>query len=265
MNHERTKQSEAPELDWGQLIQTALDTSGSVGDVYNRFYNYSFLNQMFLLMQGVREPVATYKRWQNLGRQVLRGSKAHAIVRPIVIEHKDDDGEVTDKMLRFKIVKCLFTASQTEGDDLPPVETAGWDANQALGALAIRRVPFELLDGNTQGYSYKRELAINPVAADTTHTLLHEIGHIVLGHTADDPAAHAEYAAHRGLKEFQAEATAYLTLKELEWLTPDSATHSRGYIQAWLRGERPDDRAIRAVFSATDLVLKAGRPPASRE
>jgi len=37
------------------------------------------------------------------------------------------------------------------------------------------------------------------------------------------------------------------------------ATHSRGYIQGWLKDERPPDKAIREVFSATDQILKAGR------
>jgi hypothetical protein len=36
----------------------------------------------------VREPVATYKRWQAIGRQVLKGSKAAEIVRPITITRK---------------------------------------------------------------------------------------------------------------------------------------------------------------------------------
>src|SRR4051812_16570665 len=117
MNHEQSRQEGNRELDWQRLIETALATPGSVGDVYNRFYNYSFLNQMFLLMQGVVEPVATYKRWLGLGRQVMRGSKAHAIVRPIVIEKKDDDGEMSDKRLAFKVVRCLFGVSQTEGDE----------------------------------------------------------------------------------------------------------------------------------------------------
>jgi len=82
--------------------------------------------------------------------------------------------------------------------------------------------------------------------------------HIVLGHTAPRPAADQQ-AAHRGEREFQAEATAYLTLNELERLTPKSATHSRGYIQHWMNAERPSDRAIRQVFASTDAILRAGR------
>jgi hypothetical protein len=258
MNDTTTKKPTRREIDWTQLIETALTTPGSVGNVYNRFYEYSFLNQMLLRIQGVHEPVATYQRWQTIGRQVLRGSKAHAIVRPIVIDKKNENGEVEDQMLRFRLVNCLFTVSQTDGAELPPIDLPGWDLDHALTALDIRRVPYELIEGNTQGYSWRREFAVNPVAVDPTHTTFHELGHIVLGHTAPDTAV--QYATHRGLMEFQAEATAYLTLNELEQLSELTASHSRGYIQGWLRDQRPSDNAIRQVFTATDMLLKAGRP-----
>jgi len=50
-----------------------------------------------------------------------------------------------------------------------------------------------------------------------------------------------------------------MTRPQLGQLTDEMATHSRGYIQDWLKGERPPDKAIREVFTATDLILKAGR------
>ncbi|TMD69892.1 MAG: DUF1738 domain-containing protein, partial [Chloroflexi bacterium] len=81
MSHEL--QSEQRTIDWGKVIEEALTAPGNLGDTYNRFYQYSFFNQMLLRLQGVNEPVATYKKWQELGRQVLKGSRAKEIVRPI--------------------------------------------------------------------------------------------------------------------------------------------------------------------------------------
>ena len=132
-----------------------------------------------------------------------------------------------------------------------------WDLDTALQRLAIRLVPFDALSGNLQGYSRGRDIAINPIAVNPPKTRFHEIGHVVLGHTA--PEALAEYQTHRGVMEFQAEASAYLTMNELEQLDEATATRSRGYVQTWLRGERPPERAIRDVFVATDKILKAGR------
>lgn len=257
MTNEQLSTRVSKEIDWGKLIEVAIETPGGVGNVYNRFYEYSFLNQMLLRMQGVDEPVATYKRWQEMGRQVLKASKAHAIVRPVLVSRQNESGDKESSIAGFKVVNCLFAASQTTGDDLPEVELPGWDLTTALTKLDVKRRPYELLDGNTQGYSVGREYAINPVAADPTRTTFHELGHIVLGHTEGDDAK--EYATHRGVLEFQAEATAYLTMNELDRLTRESAFHSRGYIQTWLQDERPDDAAIRSVFKATDVILKAGR------
>lgn len=247
-------------LEWPALLEEALTVEGSIGHTFNRFYRYSYLNQIFLRRQGAYEPVATYNKWKELGRQVLKGERAFAIVRPITVKTKelDEQGDEAEMIQRrFKIVRALFQVSQTEGDELPEVETPGWDEATALDKLSIHHVPFNDLDGNLQGYSYGREFAINPVAVHPTKTKFHELGHIVLGHTV--PGNEEEYLEHRGLFEFQAESTAYLSMNEVGQLTPETASNSRGYIQGWLRGEeRPDDSAIRQVFVATDQILRAG-------
>src|SRR4051794_28136391 len=79
----------------------------------------------------------------------------------------------------------------------------------------------------------------------------------MLGDTTDEQLA--EYRQHRGIFEFRAQAVAHLALNELGLLTEETAMHSRGYIQSWTKGERPPDKAIKEVFSATDRILKAGR------
>jgi antirestriction protein ArdC len=215
---------------------------------------------MFLRMQGVTEPVATYKRWQTLGRQVVKGAKAKSIVRPITVTKKNEvTGEVEGTFTRFKPVKCLFTASDTRGDPLPPVpEPPSWNVATALEELNIKQVPFDQLDGNIEGYSFERNFAIDPVAAYPLKTTFHEMAHIVLEHTT--PRSMQEYLTHRGVKEFQAEATAYLAMNELEVITPEAATVSRGYVQGWLGGDvRPSDTVIRQVFAATNEILVSGR------
>lgn len=258
------KAAPAPqEVEWSQLLEEALTMPGSLGNTYNRFYTYSFLNQVLLFQQGVREPVATYKRWADMGRQVQRGSKAKAILRPITVKLKDelDDQGQPKQITKFKMVNCLFTASETEGDDLPEYEPPEWNEERALGALAINRVAFNMLDGNTAGYSYDRNVAVSPVAMYPFKTLAHELGHVVLGHTS--PEQINEYKTHRGVMEFQAEGTAYLVMNELEVPQAEwNPSESRAYVQTWLRGEQPDDKRIKQVFSATDAILKAGRQEA---
>lgn len=239
-------------------MEEALTMPGHLSSIYNRFYTYSFNNQILLWMQGVTEPVATFNRWKEMGRHVKKGSKAKAILRPITIKLKDevDDQGNPRQITKFKLVNALFTVSETEGDELPEFVPPEWSQERALSELGITVVPFESLDGNAQGYSYERKVAINPVAAYPLKTMFHELGHVVLGHTAPDQ--NEEYKLHRGVKEFQAEATAYLCMNDVGATEHMDAAGSRGYIQHWLRGETPPDTAIREVFKAVDTILKAG-------
>jgi hypothetical protein len=244
-------------LPWQRLLETALTAEGQLGAQYSQFYKYSYLNEVYLRMQGIHEPVATYARWKAIGRQVLKGAKAKEIIRPIYVTHETEEGDTEQRLVGFKPVRCIFTLSETTGADLPATELPAWDLVRALGALGIREVPFESLNGNVQGYSHGTEFAINPIAVRPNKTRFHELAHIILGHTLQHH--YGEYATHRGIMEFQAEAVAYLAMNELGQLDEETASTSRGYIQHWLRDERPPDQAIREVFTATDLILKAGR------
>jgi hypothetical protein len=251
-------------LDWPRLMDEALTAPGHLGDTYSRFHDYSLTNMMLFRMQGVFEPVAPFSRWKSLGRHVLRGTRAKDVLVPVLItepvpadETVEEKRERVARLVGFKVMRAVFGLSDTDGPDIPPVPTPGWDLEQALGKLGIREEPFASASGNTQGYAHGVEFAINPIAVNPTKTRFHEIAHIVLGHTI--PARYGEYATHRGIGEFQAEAVAYLAMNELGQLDNETAAHSRGYIQHWLRDERPPDKAIQQVFRATDAILKAGR------
>jgi len=250
---------DANHLEWDRLLEQAMTMPGALGATYSRFYQYSFMNQIALFMQGVTGPVATYKRWQDMDRQVIKGSKAKAILRPLMFNEINEQGVKEQKVRGFKWQNSVFDVSDTEGEDLPPYEPPTWSKERALGTLGIQQVAFESMNGNSQGYSRGSEVAINPVAAYPFKTLLHELGHVVLKHTT--PEGLEEYQGHRGVMEFQAEGTAYLAMNELNALDQMDAPESREYIQSWLRGQKPDDKAIRQVFTATDTILKSGRKP----
>jgi hypothetical protein len=184
-------------------------------------------------------------------------SRAKAILTPVMRKVETEDGGRELRVTGFKLENCLFTVSDTEDDELPEVQPVDWSRERALGALAVEQVAFDSIDGNLQGYSMDRRFAVNPVAAYPFKTMLHEVGHIVLGHTAAEEAA--ECRRHRGVKEFQAEGTAYLVGNELEAQDQMDTAERRAYIQHWLQGDAPDDKAIKAVFAATTAILKAGR------
>ncbi|MBM4646562.1 hypothetical protein GS464_29545 [Rhodococcus hoagii] len=194
-----------------------------------------------------------------MNRQVTKGASAYYIQRPILIKtgEKDEETGEEKKIQRFKPVKSVFPVSMTEGEPLPELELPEWSRTRMLGALSIREVAFESFDGNKQGYSIGRDLAVNPAAKYPEKTFFHEAGHITLGHT--EPGSYEEYKQHRGRKEVAAEAVSHLVMNELGLMTPEMASVSRAYIQSWGKDVKLEDQEVRAIFKATDLVIESGR------
>jgi antirestriction protein ArdC len=95
------------------------------------------------------------------------------------------------------------------------------------------------------------------VAAHSLKTLLHELAHVVIGHTFETEMRDDERTP-RDIRELEAEATAMLVCASLGLPGIDE---SRAYIQAW-RGagsEIPETSARRRIFKTADAILRAGR------
>jgi antirestriction protein ArdC len=255
---------------------------GSISKAFNAFHRYSFLNMLLVFMQtGKAEPMGNYNSWKRKGRNVIKGQKALFVNHPKPVYKRDEqgnvvrdeDGKAVIAFVSFIPKATVFQLHQTEGPDLVYPDLPDWDKDQALANLAITEVPFTEGDGNIQGYAFENKLAMNPVAAHPMATMIHEMAHIVLGHTAKDKAA--DYAQHRGVMEFQAEATALLVCKELD-VPGYVEAESRGYIQHWLGCEHGasdyvawdedaedsvlvEDSTITAIFNTVDKILVAGR------
>ena len=82
---------DANKINWSQLLEDAVRKPGSILEAYSNFHNYSIGNCMLAALQCAARkiplgPIATYKRWQELGRQVQRGSKALTLCMPKTIK-----------------------------------------------------------------------------------------------------------------------------------------------------------------------------------
>ena len=271
------------EIDWTATFTEALNAPGALGNTYNRFYNYSFLNQIRLMSQGCMEPVATYRRWLELGFQVQKGSRAKVVLAPLILVKRDvtgkpilKDGKSQTFLAGFRESPTVFGFSDTDGDELPEIEFPSWDGDLALKALAVKREKFKESNGNTQGYSYQNAkggnmISVNPAAKYPAKTMLHELAHIVLGHCA---ALAKGDQSHRGVTEFEAESVAYLVAKEIE-LVDWAPAESRAYINGWLQhdghdpegtnGSAFDDKNVSRIFAAANKILVAGRPAKADE
>ncbi|ANE83505.1 hypothetical protein A7U43_28805 (plasmid) [Mycobacterium adipatum] len=250
------------QVDWRVLLEQAMTMPGHLGDTYCRFYQYSLQNQILLWSQGVTEPCAPFSVWKALGRIPVKGG-GRAVLHPRPIRKTDEEsGEKVVVAMRFRLKRSTFPYSNTVGPEVDWPELPEWDAQRALAALDIVQVPYASIDGNCQGYSFARNVAVSPVAKYPLKTFFHELGHVMLGHTTD--SAEGESPCSRGVAEFQAEAAAYLLAHNLE-LSEWAPAESRAYIQHWLGDEQVTEAHIRAVFTAVDKILRAGRTVADAD
>ena len=169
---------------------------------------------------------------------------------------QDDGTEETELVTRFALKPHWFVYAQTAGRELPPAPIPEWDRARALAALDVTEIPFDLPDGNTQGFARGRAIALNPLAAIPHKTTFHELGHVLLGHTGQGEQADGADMP-RNLREVEAESVALLCL---ESLALPGAEYARGYVQHWLRGAPIPERSAQRIFKAADAILAAGRP-----
>lgn len=253
------------EIEFASLLKEAVEKPGLMLEAYRAFHNYSVGNQLAAYFQislrGLEiGPIASYMRWQELGRQVKKGSKAICLCMPVTCkgkERKNDSGEMEqDIFTRFVWRNNWFVLCQTEGAEFQPAVAPGWDKSRALESLNIQEIAFEHLNGNCQGFARGRSVAISPLAALPHKTLFHEVAHVMLGHTAESEVSDSE-STPRSLREVEAESVAMLCCESLGL---EGADYCRGYIQNWNQGAAPiPEKSAQKIFKAADQILKAGQ------
>lgn len=265
-----TQRADIPK--WSALLVEAVNKPGLIMKAYSAFHSYSLGNQLLALVQcqmrGLQPgPINTFPKWKDLGRYVKRGERALTLCMPITCKRRNEKPDNEDEsngegtFTSFAYKARWFVVAQTEGQDLEPQVTPDWDAKRALATLGIELIAFDSMDGNTQGFARKRQIAINPVAQLPHKTLFHEMAHVAIGHTLESDFADTEKTP-RNLREVEAEAVALLCC---EALGLEGADYCRGYLQNWLyQGVGYDADAIpeksaQKIFRAADQILRAGR------
>lgn len=252
---------------WTELLEKALSEPGRISEAYSRFHSYSFGNQILAWVQcSVRGiplgPIGTFLHWKDCGRYVRKGEKALTLCMPITgkrtaEKHNDETGQdetVEIGYTRFLFKPHWFVLSQTDGAEYTPEPIPTWNENKALEALGITRVAFTVTDGNCQGYADGNAIAVSPIAEHPQRTALHEIAHVVLGHTSERMNDAGEQTP-RDIRELEAECTAMLVCASLGL---PGVEESRGYIQNWYHGNTVPEHNAQRIFSAADKILKAG-------
>jgi antirestriction protein ArdC len=276
--------------EWSKLLIDAVAKPGVVSNAYSRFWNYSVGNQLLALWQCFERnldpgPIHTFPGWLQLGRHVKKGEKAITLCMPVTVSRKRDKDSSDSKPIDpangadqqvaspgtavgeapAPLTKTVFTykphwfvLSQTDGDEYVATALPDWSEDRALEILKITRVTFRHTDGNCQGYASGRTVAVSPVGAMPHKTLVHEMAHVVLGHTTEDPGLLDDHEfTPRSLREAEAESVALIVCESLNLAGAD---FSRGYIQHWLAGQTIPERSAQKIFKAADQILKAGYP-----
>lgn len=249
---------------WATLLASAVTTPGFLHAAYRRFHGYSLGNQFAALLQchlrGLDPgPIATLQRWNALGRSVRKGEHALVLCMPVTVRSAPSDDPRDSGRPQCRTVFIWkprwFVLAQTDGAPFEEtLSVPAWDAGCALATLSVERVPFQHPDGNVQGYARERTVAVSPLAALPMKTLFHELGHILLHHTAGLDPDRDEVP--RTLAEAEAEAVALLCLEALQL---PGAEYARGYIQSWLGpGQTFPERSAQRVFKAADTIIRAG-------
>ena len=254
--------SNAP-IAFADLLQTAVTEPGILSSAYSQFHNYSLGNVLLAAFQcAAREiplgPMATYPRWQALGRHVRKGEKAITLCQPVTMRRKADDAtdDDDDVIVRFMYRNQWFVLAQTEGADLPPAELPAWEKDRALTTLDVTEIPFDAIDGNLMGYARQRGIAVSPLNPLPFKTRFHELAHVLLGHTAEGEQADGDRTP-RCLREAEAESVALLCCDALGL---PGADECRGYIQHWYGAGNPiPERSAQRILRVADQILRAGQ------
>jgi hypothetical protein len=212
----------------------------------SRLHHYSAHNTLLILMQrGDTQAVAGYKAWQQMGRQVRRGSEAIWILAPNKYQIETENEETGEKDATFALrgfrPASVFAIEDTDGPELPkPALLAGeapsavWDGVTDLLQQAGYTVSREPIESRANGDTDPRtkrvrvDSRLSPMQA--LKTLVHEWNHVSLGHVESIE----EYRLHRGLQEVEAESATYVTMGALGF---DTSAYSFDYITGWANGD----------------------------
>jgi antirestriction protein ArdC len=256
--------------DFSAFLKSAVTEPGKIHAAYRAFHSYSLGNQLLALGQcqarGIAPgPIATFPRWKDLGRFVRKGEKAIELCMPVTCKRTIENTETGEQeeatFTRFVYRRNWFVLAQTDGKPYETPALPDWDKARALASLDIAEVPFELTDGNCQGYARARQIAVSSIAALPFKTTIHEMAHVVLGHTTESALSDDERTP-RDIREVEAESVAMLVCAALN---QHGIEYSRGYIQAWYAGNQIPESSARRILKAADTILRAGRGDAAQD
>ena len=237
----------------------------------SKFYNYSFSNTVLIWFQLPKaERVAGFKKWNELGYKIKKGSKAIRILAPRTYKYIiDDNKKITFRNMTkeqksrkeehhediYFVPVSVFDVSQTEKTDKSKVlvDKYFWNIGNDFKDkyLMIKEIisntEIDVLEGNTgtaEGISKGGEIIIK-IDNDYNNkllTLIHEWAHELL---------HKNNTDNRGVKEIQAEGVSYIVSKYLGLKNPFTSD----YIQNWSKDKEQLKENLTVIINTSRKII----------
>lgn len=252
-----------------EIAQGKSDRLKAYLDFASRFHQYSRSNQWLILSQMPNaSQIASYRKWQEEGYQVAKGSKGIRILAPSIRkvpprEDAEDTDETDQKEPSHQIVRfvavSVFDVSQLTPDKRPPEFFIPLEGD--ADGLYDRLVQAATADGfrveqtndthGAEGYSQGRLLVTRTGLPSVNRflTAVHEYGHGLLHqgvHQLGERLNDRRGRLTTQVKECHAEAISYVVARHFGIANPFSAD----YLLQW--GNTPE--TLRAEL---DIVLAA--------
>jgi hypothetical protein len=258
-----------------QLLIAQLEQGHSEGltaylTAMGRFHRYSFGNILEISRQKPSATrVAGMYAWNQLGRRVKKGEKGIRILAPVIgIRRKKDTEAAKDVTRQNEPVLVGFRSawvwdiSSTEGQDLPELST---EVTGDVGVYRERLLDFVISQGimlefkesiaPALGMCYGDRIVLLPgqSPAEEFSTLVHELGHSLLGHAA------RRITTTKTVRETEAEAIAFVVGTSIGLNAGDA---SASYIQLYHGNAALLAESLEVIQKTSAVILAALETPA---
>lgn len=238
-----------------------------------KFHRYSFSNILEISRQKpLATRVAGMYAWNQLGRRVRKGEKGIRILAPVIgIKRKSDteaEKDITKQnqsiLLGFRSA-WVWDVSSTDGVPLPELSErvtgdVGLYSERLLRFIATQGISLEFKESIAPalGMCYGNRLVLLPgqSAAEEFTTLVHEVGHSLLGHVA------RRTTTTKAVRETEAEAIAFVVGTTIGLNTGNAAAT---YIQLYAGNAALLTESLEVIQKTSALILSALETPALEE
>jgi hypothetical protein len=176
--------------------------NGSLG-----MHDYSFNNLILAWLQYSKvSMMAGYRKWQSLGRTVVKGEKAIKVLAPLTRKIKDKSSDEDAYIITGWRYVNVFDVAQTEGEELEFGHSDKVTGNVTFDTIkAISPLPVLVeYSGTSNGNVTSDRILVSPKEnqASMVATLIHEIAHFKLDHIESD--------LDKDNKELEAETVSFI-------------------------------------------------------